>query len=108
MKERLRGILVGIVEREISTQQRKYDRHQLVVLQHRRRDAVEAAHFRQKFLCRQSMNVRVSAKDLRRTSSGHEQANGTHTVLPAQLAREFETNQRSQTVPEDGKGLVQQ
>ena len=47
-------------------------------------------------------------RNLRRTTGGHKQANRMHAILPADLAGEFKSDQRSEAVAEKSKRLVQQ
>ena len=47
-------------------------------------------------------------RNLRRTTGGHKQVNRMHSMLPADLACEFKSDQRSEAVAEKSKRLIQQ
>src|SRR5581483_7974541 len=98
-----------LAQSEVRTQDGEHDLHQLGVLEHFARRAVEEAQHPDELVLGQVVEPpdRRSHAEVRRRAAGDEEKYGHRSAEPAEVPRELEGDERDETVAEEREGTIE-
>jgi len=108
VERRFGRVHVSFTNGKVCPQDWNHDLHEFGIFQQFSGSAIQATQFVQESPLGQGMDRPVSKSDLRRASRRDKQTNRLNARLSSELTSEFKGDQRSHTVPKEGKRLVQE